>query len=233
MELGDAHTGAYAIEAVSETAVELTRDVAVAGDDLVRVEKRFSFGGLRRDPSLGLEVMVENRSDRSIAFDLGIEWALMLLGGGANPEAYYEIDGSLFPHDGEGDHPAIDRVVSGNRYIGLELATTVEPAATAWWSPIETISNSEAGFERTYQGSALVFVWPTRLAPGARTTVRVDQHVTHRSRSGRESVSPRPANHGLTRGASAEREIPPGWAIRLWSRRSIARDAAWTRAGLG
>ena len=40
--------------------------------------------------------------------------------------------------------------------------------ADAWWAPIETVSNSEAGFERVYQGSGLLLSWPVRLAPGER-----------------------------------------------------------------
>ena len=40
-----------------------------------------------------------------------------------------------------------------------------EPA-DAWWAPVETISNSEAGFERVYQGSGLLLSWPLALAPG-------------------------------------------------------------------
>jgi alpha-amylase len=34
------------------------------------------------------------------------------------------------------------------------------------WAPVETVSLSEAGFERIYQGSALLLVWPLRLEPG-------------------------------------------------------------------
>ncbi len=45
-------------------------------------------------------------------------------------------------------------------------------------SSIDTISNSEAGFERVYQGSALVFSWPLVLAAGGATTVRVEHAVT-------------------------------------------------------
>ena len=45
---------------------------------------------------------VENRSDRALRFDLGLEWALMLLGGGGNPAAYYEIGGQKQAHDGAG-----------------------------------------------------------------------------------------------------------------------------------
>jgi hypothetical protein len=54
----------------------------------------------------------------------------------------------------------------------------VTPPAEAWISPIDTVSNSEAGFERVYQGSALVFSWPLDLAPGAMATVRVEHVVT-------------------------------------------------------
>ena len=40
------------------------------------------------------------------------------------------------------------------------------------------MSNSEAGFERVYQGSALVFCWPLVLPPGSATTVRIQHTVT-------------------------------------------------------
>ena len=56
-------------------------------------------------------------------------------------------------------------------------AATAEPAGDAWWSPIETISNSESGFERVYQGSALLVSWPVLLAPGETRKVALRQAV--------------------------------------------------------
>jgi hypothetical protein len=41
----------------------------------------------------------------------------------------------------------------------------------AWWAPVETVSNSEGGFERVYQGSGLLLSWPLALGPGATFTV--------------------------------------------------------------
>jgi hypothetical protein len=40
---------------------------------------------------------------------------------------------------------------------------------------VETVSLSETGFERIYQGSALLFAWPLRLLPGQtwETSLRV------------------------------------------------------------
>ena len=33
------------------------------------------------------------------------------------------------------------------------------------WYPVDTISNSEGGFERVYQGSSMLFRWPVSVAP--------------------------------------------------------------------
>jgi hypothetical protein len=66
----------------------------------------------------------------------------------------------------------------------------VEPAAETWISPIDTISSSEAGFERVYQGSALVFAWPLVLPAGAATTVRVEHTVTTTRDRAPEQVHP-------------------------------------------
>ncbi len=65
----------------------------------------------------------------------------------------------------------------GNDWVGVAVEARPEPAADAWWSPIETISNSESGFERVYQGSALLFSWPVRLAPGETRRFSVTQRV--------------------------------------------------------
>ncbi len=179
VELGDAHTGHYDIVERTATEVRLARDVRVgAAGLLVGVEKRFTFDGDRTSPAIGLEVTVENRSAGPVRFDLGVEWAIMLLGGGGNPAAYYEIDGERRAHDGAGELAAATLVSSGNTYIGLEIGTSFDPPATAWWTPIETVSNSEYGFERIYQGSALVGIWPMELAPGERRTVDVTHQVS-------------------------------------------------------
>ncbi len=194
VEPGDAVDGAYDVVTVGAGSLALRRDVAL--DDparVIRVDKRFVFGDDRRRPTLDLEVSVENRSAGPVRFDLGVEWALTMLGGGGNPAAYYRVGAETVGHDSTGEHDAVASVVSGNTYVGLELSATVDRPAAAWWSPIETISNSEFGFERVYQGSALVFVWPVELAPGARLTVSIRNAVDDDARIARRtSWQPRP-----------------------------------------
>ncbi len=181
VELGDAHDGAYEVEAIGPGEVRLSRTVAWAespGSAAVRVEKHVTMSGTRQAPTLELIVTVENRSARPVRFDLGLEWALTMLGGGGNPAAYYRVGAESVRHDSAGDEPDTALLISGNTFIGIELTTRFEPAAAAWWAPIETVSNSEFGFERVYQGSALVGLWPMELAAGERRTVAM-RHLVH------------------------------------------------------
>ncbi len=188
VELGDAVDGAYDVESIESGTVILAREVRLGDSSgIARVVKRFAFGGDRARPSLDLEVIVLNRSTEPVRFDLGVEWALTMLGGGANPAAYYRIGDVSLPHDSAGERSELGAIASGNTYIGIELTTTVEPPADAWWAPIETISNSEHGFERIYQGSALLFVWSLGLAPNESRTVAVrNLLLTTRDRTAEE-----------------------------------------------
>jgi 4-alpha-glucanotransferase len=152
-----------------------------AGPQAIRAEMMVTAAGGRRTPTLEVATTLENRSSAGIETLLGLEWALTMLGGGGNPAAFWDLDGERVPHDSAGSRNAISRLRSGNDYIGIELETRVDPPADAWIAPIETVSNSEAGFERVYQGSALVLARPVALAPGERTTVTV-RHAVHTSR---------------------------------------------------
>jgi alpha-amylase len=134
----------------------------------VRVTKRIVIGGDRRSPSLRLEVTVENRSAIQIDARLGLEWTLTMLGGGANPAAWIELDGSRDSHDSRGTASGVTAIAQGNDSIGISVGSTPTEPADVWWAPVDTISNSEAGFERVYQGPASSFSWPSRSRPAHR-----------------------------------------------------------------
>jgi hypothetical protein len=192
-ELGDFVDRPFRVVTIEPGRLVVARDGQVETPDgprPVRVEKVLTLGGDRATPSLGLEVAVENRSDGPIEARLGVEWSITMLGGGGNPAAWYDTGGTRSAHDAGGQASGIARVEQGNDYVGLSLVTTASPSADAWWAPIETVSNSEAGFERIYQGSGLLLSWPLRLEAGARTVVRVDQVVAAtRDRAAEESAA--------------------------------------------
>ena len=57
------------------------------------------------------------------------------------------------------------------------IETSLSEPAELWWAPVETISNSEGGFERVYQGAGILMSWPLTLAPGSTRTVTVSHVV--------------------------------------------------------
>jgi alpha-amylase len=180
-DAGDFVDGAFVIERLDRDGVRLSRDgtVTVAGHRLhVRAESEIRVGGGRLDPTLEQRVRLENRGDRVLEARVGVEWALTMLGGGGNPEAWWELGpgGARGAHDGAGAGAGIAELSQGNDWVGVAVTTAVDPPADAWYGPIETVSNSEAGFERVYQGSALLLSWPVSLAPGQLWAASI-QHV--------------------------------------------------------
>jgi alpha-amylase len=190
-ELGDALNGPYEVASLQARRAVLTRDAMVrteAGRAAVRVVKSVAIGGDRRSPAVSLTVSVENQSELQVQARLGIEWTLTMLGGGGNPSAWWEVEGERMAHDGRGTARDVATLSQGNDYIGIAVATTVSDAAEAWWAPVETVSNSESGFERVYQGAGLLLSWPLDLAPGASRQVVVSHLVTTTHDRGAEAM---------------------------------------------
>jgi 4-alpha-glucanotransferase len=167
-ELGDWVRAAWAVVSASESAVVLGRSEAG-----LSMTKSVGLGGDRLAPTLTvvLEVVAGRQS---VEGKLTVEWNLNLQGGGANPQAYYRWAEEEARHDSAGRLAANAPNLSfGNTWLGVDVRSSASPPAGREWYPVETVSNSEAGYERVYQGSCLTFSWPLRLAPGEKATFSV------------------------------------------------------------
>ena len=58
-----------------------------------------------------------------------------------------------------------------DEWAAVEARLRWSPAAELGWGPVETVSLSEGGFERIYQGTALLLVWRLDVAPGEEGTL--------------------------------------------------------------
>jgi alpha-amylase len=192
-ELGDAVEDVFEVEALEVDRVVVGRDATVmgaGGPAAVRVTKEIVLGGDRRSPTLALTVTVANGSEHPVEAVLGLEWTLTMLGGGGNPAAWLEVEGVRGPHDGRGAAPSVSAFAQGNDHVGVSIATTISEPARAWWAPVETVSNSEGGFERIYQGAGLLLSWPLSLAAGATRAVTVAHAVTTTRDRAAEEAAP-------------------------------------------
>jgi alpha-amylase len=93
----------------------------------------------------------------------GVQLNLALTAGEA-PGRYFRLPG----RPSLGSRGRLDgrrELVLVDEWLGVALTLEWDPPAEVAWAPVETVSLSEAGFERVYQGTALLVLWPLRLDP--------------------------------------------------------------------
>ena len=115
-------------------------------------------------------------SSLPLQFTVGLEVVVNLLAPNA-PDRYFDCP--------EGRHAlAWSGVVESSHLRVVDewqnVATTIDApgASHLWVAPIETVSESEEGFERVYQGSQILAVWPVEMVPSAKWSGETVLHVT-------------------------------------------------------
>jgi hypothetical protein len=74
------------------------------------------------------------------------------------PDRYFLAQGVRRPLQFRGEIDA-PHLLMADEWQRVQISLQAEPAPRWWIVPIETISQSETGFERVYQGSAILAVW--------------------------------------------------------------------------
>jgi len=103
-----------------------------------------------------------------------VQWNVALTAGQA-PDRYFDLPGR--PALGSRGAERLGGVTLVDEWIGVEASIDAEPATHVGWGPVETVSVSEGGFERIYQGTALTMTWTfdgtggTEAEVGTRLTV--------------------------------------------------------------
>jgi len=121
---------------------------------------------MEKEAVIAAAYRLENVGKASCRLRFGVELNLTLLAGD-DPQRYYEWAGSGRPRMRErGCVAAIDKFSLVDAWHGFRVTLCLDRAGDVWYIPIETVSQSEEGFERIYQGSALLASWVLTLNPG-------------------------------------------------------------------
>ena len=138
------------------------RDCAADSGGQLRSRKRFSFAAGKNSYDLGCAIRLSCIASQGRLAFVGVEFVLNLLAPN-EPDRYFEIDSARHPLSWSVTVP-----VSGSKLRVVDewqnIAAIIEaPSAGEFWiTPIETISESEEGFERVYQGSQILAVMAAR-----------------------------------------------------------------------
>ena len=190
-ENGDLAGGPW--DVVSQSAqtgsIELRRDAlhrVNGGDVRLHATKILTTGGIGSTWQLACRSNLSTDRTSPTPLALGLELVFNLLAPDA-PDRYFLAQGVRRPLEfrGEIDSP---RLILVDKWQRVQIALEAEPAPHWWIVPIETISQSETGFERVYQGSAILAVWKPN-PPSWRditSTLRVEISLLRSGSNGRE-----------------------------------------------
>jgi len=120
--------------------------------------------------------VIENKGQTRLQTRFASEWNINLLGGGGNDQAYYHVEGHELDNerfDSTGEVTPVRSLHIGNLWIQQDIRFSLSEAATLWRFSIETVTGSEAGFERNHQGSCLTLLWPLLLEAGESWSVEI------------------------------------------------------------
>ncbi len=141
--------------------VRLTLERAPRAGENVAMQKVVTV----RDATLEARYRLRAVGAERVTGRWAVQWNLALSAGDA-PDRYLTLEGR--PSLGSaGRVPGLHGVALVDEWLGLAARLAWTPGAELAWAPVETISVSEAGFERIYQGTALLLAWPVALDPGA------------------------------------------------------------------
>jgi alpha-amylase len=160
-EEGDFAGGVYEVvdQSASSTAakVHLRRHGRVGGR-AVTVDKTLTLEGAKLTATYRVSA-----EGAAAPLTFASESSLTLLAGDA-PDRYYRVAGRELSKDerklaSTGELPAGTVLELVDEWDKFFVRVSATPGAVMWRHPLETASQSEGGFERTYQASVVVPVW--------------------------------------------------------------------------
>ena len=164
--------GVYRVGELSATSVSL----ASQPDANWSAEKKISFASIPEGFRATCGVRLRQKAPGAASITVALETVVNFLAPSAS-DRYFESASQRYPLRWCSTVPASElSVVDEWQGVGVTLAAT--QAREFWVTPIETVSESEEGYERIYQGSQILAIWPVELQPGAEWSGQLELRVT-------------------------------------------------------
>jgi 4-alpha-glucanotransferase len=173
-EQGDFVNQPYEIVETTCNGVEATvrlrrRGHVWVGESLQPVTVEKKFGLTQGDPALAVTYTLSyDGGSAPIDVRFGVETVVGFDGGQDLQYCSLRINDydARRPLDELCEIEAVTSHAADSNLRNITLRTGLSKAAFLWQFPLETITLSEAGFERGYQGTAFLHLWNVRLVPG-------------------------------------------------------------------
>jgi 4-alpha-glucanotransferase len=161
--------GAFHVKSASATDAQLIREDELklaakngVASPVLSLAKRFTFGPAPNGCEVACEIGLKLKQPLAKPIAVGIESIINFLAP-AEPDRFFETPKGHQNLRFSGTLPGpMLRMEDGWQRVRVTLHA---PGAKEFWvAPIETVSESEEGFERVYQGSQILAIWQPSLA---------------------------------------------------------------------
>ena len=204
-EQGDFVNQPYTASASGHT-VTLTRNGNIWEGDRaipIRVEKQLAFIDPEQAQTM-IRYTITNQSNEKVSLWFAPEFNVNLLAGDAPDRYYYLPQEEKTPKAAEAGAQAVavleetttkaklrsKKLISKealkdvygiglrDEWLGIDYHLVWNRLANVWRFPVETVSQSEAGYEKVYQSSAMFPNWKFDLSPGQEWQVEITQRIS-------------------------------------------------------
>jgi alpha-amylase len=163
----------------SEIVLRLKRDGHIRVDNhsqKLKVDKTYNF--LAGQAKLVLEYRLTNTNESPISLWFAPELNFNFLAPDAhdryffNPESNEKLENCLL--SSQAVIEATDGLGICDQWLGIKLTMRFASPACVWRHPVFTVSNSESGFEKIYQGSTILPNWHIFLQSGQSWSTKIE-----------------------------------------------------------
>lgn len=148
-EKGDFIGSPYLLERINERqalGVRLSREGLVSGNK-VKIDKSVLF----KKSGIRVDYLIEGRYDGIFATEFNLSFL------GSPYPSIHAVGKALFMKD-KGAYGDVKNFYIKDKFLNVKLEFSFDEKVDVWHYPIETVSLSEGGAERLYQGTAFLFM---------------------------------------------------------------------------
>jgi alpha-amylase len=157
-ELGDFVGRPYSMDHTvkgGEVTISLTRE-GLAKQARMRIEKNIVVG---RKKEVRVDYLIEGSYEGLFALEMNISFL-------GSPHALIRAGDKTITIKSSGIHEKTREFSLTDKFLGLGVDFVFDEKIDLWHYPVETVSLSEQGIERLYQGTAFLFVTDLDLQGG-------------------------------------------------------------------
>lgn len=135
----------------------------ISSNNKIKLIKTFNL--YNESSTLEVNYVIENLGEDALNLKFGVELVYNLLAGDATDRYYLSESSELKDKRlvSIGVLNGIDKLSLIDEWLGLIIELHAENAGEFWRFPVQTVSISESGYEKLYQGSVVIPVWRIKL----------------------------------------------------------------------